>query len=194
MSKEIETNNDINVQESQYNEIEKWIRKRNLNLIAFIFTLLSTIAFGFFLIPLIWLIPMSKRAWAIYKNNETPSVERAVCTALFANQVAGILYFVNVMIENKGKRLVTAAYGASFYSALSMAFFLIPLIWLIPMMNVITDSYKNYMKTSTVFKVFVILVINPLAGVLLFVHEHIHKDEIEKEVMDMEFKLLLQNF
>ena len=181
MSKEIETNNDINVQESQYNEIEKWIRKRNLNLIAFIFTLLSTIAFGFFLIPLIWLIPMSKRAWAIYKNNETPSVERAVCTALFANQVAGILYFVNVMIENKGKRLVTAAYGASFYSALSMAFFLIPLIWLIPMMNVITDSYKNYMKTSTVFKVFVILVINPLAGVLLFVHEHIHKDEIEKE-------------
>lgn len=58
---------------------------------AFIFCLLSTIACGWLLIPLIWCIPMTIKVYKAYKGEATLSVGFKVCTLLFVSLIGGIL-------------------------------------------------------------------------------------------------------
>lgn len=64
---------------------------KNLRLIAFIFMLLSTIGFGFLLIPLAWCIPMTVHCYGLYKGTKTNTVAFGVCSLIFVSLVAGIL-------------------------------------------------------------------------------------------------------
>ncbi len=62
-----------------------------LRLIAFIFNIISTVAFGWLLIPLAWMIPMTVISWGIYKGTKNNTVAFGVCTLIFVNPVSGIL-------------------------------------------------------------------------------------------------------
>jgi ABC-type methionine transport system permease subunit len=65
-----------------------------LYLVAFILALLSTIGSGIFLIPLIWMIPMTVRIWGMYKGTRTNTTVFAVCSLLFLNLISGIILLV----------------------------------------------------------------------------------------------------
>ncbi len=67
----------------------------NLRLVAFIFNLISTIAIGWTLIPLAWMIPMTVISWGIYKGTKRNTVAFGVCTLLFVSLVSGILLLVS---------------------------------------------------------------------------------------------------
>ncbi len=62
-----------------------------MKIAAFIFCLLSTIAYGWLLIPLIWCIPMTIKVYKAYKGEVTLSVGFKVCTLLFVSLIGGIL-------------------------------------------------------------------------------------------------------
>lgn len=66
-------------------------RDKNLRLIAFIFMLISTIFFGFALIPLAWCIPMTVHCYGLYKGTKNNTVAFGVCSLIFVSLVAGIL-------------------------------------------------------------------------------------------------------
>lgn len=66
-----------------------------LRLIAFIFCILSLAASCIFIIPLAWMIPMSVRAWGIYKGTKPNTVAFGVCTLIFVSLIAGILLLVS---------------------------------------------------------------------------------------------------
>ncbi len=65
-----------------------------LYLIAFIFSVVSTVFCGILILPLAWMIPMTVHLWRIYKGTKDPSTAFSVCTLLFLNFVAGILMLV----------------------------------------------------------------------------------------------------
>lgn len=70
------------------------VKKGNetIRLIAFIFMILSCVSYGVFLIPLIWLVPMTIKVYNAYKDTTYElSVGFKVCTLLFCNFVSGIL-------------------------------------------------------------------------------------------------------
>lgn len=67
---------------------------KTLRLIAYIFSLITTIAFGWMIIPLAWMIPMTIISYGIYKGTKKNTVAFAVCMLLFVNLVSGILLLV----------------------------------------------------------------------------------------------------
>lgn len=62
-----------------------------LRLIAFILCIISTVAAGWMIIPLAWMIPMSVHCWGIYKGTKSNTTAFGVCTLLFVNIIGGIL-------------------------------------------------------------------------------------------------------
>ena len=66
-----------------------------LRLIAFVFCIISTVAAGWMLIPLAWMIPMTVCAWGIYKGKRPNTVAFGVCTLIFVSLVGGILLLVS---------------------------------------------------------------------------------------------------
>lgn len=64
---------------------------KTMRLIAFIFSLLSTISVGWLLIPLAWMVPMTVIAYGIYKGTKHNTVAFGVCTLIFVSPVSGIL-------------------------------------------------------------------------------------------------------
>lgn len=68
---------------------------RTLRLIAFIFTMISTVTMGFLIVPLIWMIPMAVHTWGIYKGMKANTVGFAVCSLIFVSLVSGILLLVS---------------------------------------------------------------------------------------------------
>lgn len=66
-----------------------------MKLAAFILCLITTITSGFFLIPLIWTIPMTIKVYKAYQGEEQLSVGFDVCVLLFVNMIAGILLLVD---------------------------------------------------------------------------------------------------
>lgn len=66
-----------------------------LRLIAFVFNVLSTIATGVFIIPLIWMIPICVINWNIYKGTRPNTVAFGVVDLIFCNLISGILLLVS---------------------------------------------------------------------------------------------------
>lgn len=62
-----------------------------MKLAAFIFCLLGTITMGWMLIPLIWCIPLTIKAYKVYKGEASMSTGAKVCTLLFVSLIGGIL-------------------------------------------------------------------------------------------------------
>lgn len=69
--------------------------KQTMRLIAFIFNIIATVAIGWTILPLAWMIPMSVMSWGIYKGTRKNSVAFGVCTLLFMGVVSGILLLVS---------------------------------------------------------------------------------------------------
>lgn len=68
---------------------------RTLRLIAFIFCVISLASWGWLIIPLAWMIPMTVCAWGIYKGTRPNTVAFGVCTLIFFSFVSGILLLVS---------------------------------------------------------------------------------------------------
>ena len=66
-----------------------------LRLIAFILNLLSTIACGFLIVPLIWMVPICVINWGIYKGTRPNTVAFGVVDLIFCNFISGILLLVS---------------------------------------------------------------------------------------------------
>lgn len=62
-----------------------------LGLAAKVLMIISCVAFGWALIPLAWMIPMTVSVSNKLKSGEEISVGLKVCTLLFVNVIAGIL-------------------------------------------------------------------------------------------------------
>lgn len=67
---------------------------KTLRLVAFILNIVSTVAIGWAIIPLAWMIPMTVISHGIYKGTKKNTVAFGVCTLLFMNLVSGILLLV----------------------------------------------------------------------------------------------------
>lgn len=67
---------------------------QTLRLIAFIFSLLSTIGVGWTIIPLAWMIPMTVISYGIYKGTKKNTVAFGVCMLIFVSLVSGVLLLV----------------------------------------------------------------------------------------------------
>ncbi len=82
--------------------IEKIISDNDntIKLVAFIFSLVSTIGVGWLLIPLIWMIPMTVISWGIYKGTKKNTLAFGICMLIFTSLVAGILLLVAKKDEN----------------------------------------------------------------------------------------------
>ena len=65
-----------------------------LKLIAFIFSIVSTVTFAPFLIPLAWMIPMTVISYGIYQGTKKNTVAFGVCLLIFTNLIAGILLLI----------------------------------------------------------------------------------------------------
>ena len=92
-------------QQNQYNTYNQYgqsayarqsgvARESTLVLVAFIFSLIRTIAVGWLLIPLAWMLPMTIMMWQMYKGQREISVAFGVCSLIFVSLVAGILLLV----------------------------------------------------------------------------------------------------
>lgn len=68
---------------------------KTLRMVAFILCIVSTVFCAILIIPLAWMIPMTVRAWGIYKGTKPNSTAFGVCTLLFLNLVGGILLLVS---------------------------------------------------------------------------------------------------
>ena len=65
-----------------------------LDLAIKIFMVLSTVAFGFALIPLIWMVPMTIHAFHKADNNEEYGIGFSICSLIFVDVIAGILMII----------------------------------------------------------------------------------------------------
>lgn len=76
----------------QNNEYEQPIGSNSaLSSVAKAFMIVGTVFMGFYLIPLLWCLPMTIHYFDATKNNQTVSTGFKVCTLLFVNTIAGIL-------------------------------------------------------------------------------------------------------
>lgn len=66
-----------------------------MKLAAYVLSLITTIVWGFALIPLCWCIPMTVRIYNAYKNGEKVSIGFGVCELLFVNVISGILLLID---------------------------------------------------------------------------------------------------
>lgn len=81
--------------QTYYPQTDTYRDDRTLRLVAFIFCIVSMASVGWFIVPLIWMIPMSVICWGIYKGTKPNTVAFGVCTLIFVNFVAGILLLVS---------------------------------------------------------------------------------------------------
>lgn len=65
-----------------------------LDLAIKILMVLSTVAFGFALIPLIWMVPMTMYAFKQAEKNEPYGIGFSICSLIFVNTIAGILMII----------------------------------------------------------------------------------------------------
>ena len=65
-----------------------------LDLAIKILMVLSTVAFGFALIPLIWMVPMTMHAFKQAEKNEPYGIGFSICSLIFVNTIAGILMII----------------------------------------------------------------------------------------------------
>ena len=70
-----------------------------LRLVNFILCIISTVAMGWMLIPLAWMVPMTIHSWGIYKGKKRNTVAFGVCTLLFVNLIGGVLLLVSTKDE-----------------------------------------------------------------------------------------------
>lgn len=68
---------------------------KTLRMVAFIFSLISTVATCWLIIPLAWMIPMSVHAWGIYKGTKANTTAYGVCTLIFQTLVGGICLLIS---------------------------------------------------------------------------------------------------
>ncbi len=68
---------------------------QTMRLIAFIFCLVTCVTIGWALIPLAWCIPMTVRAYGIWKGTKPNTTAFGVCTLIFVSLVSGILLLVS---------------------------------------------------------------------------------------------------
>ena len=66
-----------------------------LRLASKILMIITTVIYGFLIIPLFWCLPMTIAYSNKVKNNESSSVGFAVCTLLFVNTIASILMLID---------------------------------------------------------------------------------------------------
>lgn len=59
--------------------------------IAKVFMLLSCIGCGFFIIPLLWMIPMTVHYWKSVDNNTPVTLGFKICSLIFVNPISGVL-------------------------------------------------------------------------------------------------------
>ena len=64
---------------------------RTLRLINFILCVISCVFFGWAIIPLAWMIPMTVISWGIYKGKKANTVAFGVCNLIFLDLISGIL-------------------------------------------------------------------------------------------------------
>lgn len=57
--------------------------------------IVTTVAVGWAIIPLAWMIPMTVISYGIYKGTKKNTTTFGVCTLLFVNIVSGILLLVS---------------------------------------------------------------------------------------------------
>lgn len=67
----------------------------NLRLAAFVLNVIGCVAWCWTVIALAWMIPMTIRSWRIYQGTAPNTTTFAVCTLIFANQIAGILLLIS---------------------------------------------------------------------------------------------------
>lgn len=63
--------------------------------IAFVFMVLTCVAFGFAIIPLAWMIPMTVSYYNHLQKREPVSVGFKVCILIFVNIISGVLLLVD---------------------------------------------------------------------------------------------------
>lgn len=73
----------------QHNDNDKTLR-----LVAFVFSLITTVFVGWTLLPLAWMLPMTIISYGIYKGTKKNTVAFGVCMPLFVNIVSGVLLLV----------------------------------------------------------------------------------------------------
>lgn len=59
------------------------------------FMLLGCITYGFLIIPLIWMIPMTVSLFKKYDNNEKISLSFKILSLIFVSRIAGILMLID---------------------------------------------------------------------------------------------------
>lgn len=62
-----------------------------MKLAAFILCLLSTIAMGILIVPLLWCVPMTISVYKYYKGDKFLGVGFKVCTLLFVSLIGGVI-------------------------------------------------------------------------------------------------------
>lgn len=62
-----------------------------LRLIAKVFMVIACVVSGVFILPLIWMIPMTVSYWNKCGKNEQVGIGFKVCTLIFVSVIAGIL-------------------------------------------------------------------------------------------------------
>lgn len=94
----------INQQNQPESNMSKVIHETStsetLGVIAKVFMILSCISMGFYLLPLLWTIPMTISLSRKLKNKEPIGVGFKICTLLFCNMIAGILLLCRNENEN----------------------------------------------------------------------------------------------
>ena len=70
-------------------------KDRKLRMAAFVFSIISTVVAGVFILPLTWCIPMTVHLWGIYKGKKQNSVAFGICELFFCSFIGGILLLVS---------------------------------------------------------------------------------------------------
>lgn len=68
---------------------------RSLRLAAFVLNVIATVALGWLIVPLAWMLPMTVHSWSVYKGVKANTVAFGVCTLLFLNTISGVLLLIS---------------------------------------------------------------------------------------------------
>lgn len=146
-----------------------------LRQIAAILAIISTVLHGLMLIPLIWMIPMTKRVWEAHKDETKElSTKFILLSVVFLDVTAGGLLLAEVIIKNKERinrkniYMFVAAIVATLATVACCAY-LIPLIWMIPMTEKIWTLFFEEKSASVKRSVLTLIFLSLVAGVLLIV-------------------------
>ena len=84
-------NKDVKEIISESQQSKKDEHYQRLGYWAKFFMILSCICYGFTIIPLLWMIPMTTTLSRKLQNNEEISVGFKICVFLFCNQISGVI-------------------------------------------------------------------------------------------------------